>query len=450
MDSIATPVAEGAKELFEDSPIAERRRAYWVAGAFFGVFLGAAALIPLDSGAVANGKVVVSGNRQAVQHREGGVISGLYVKEGQYVKKGQLLLAIAASEIAATERGLAAERLSLLAQRQRLMVERDGLAKMSPPPEFAALSDEDRQLAQDAFEGQRRLFVARNNSSGAQHGVLSQRSRQTEQQINGFRQQMVSNREQRRLITDEIVGMKQLEAKGFASTNRIRALERAAAQLDGEYGALSAQIATSRESIGEVAMQGLSIDNSRLQDVSEQMRDVSLRLDEIGPKLAAAKEQLARAQVRAPSSGRVVGLKVFTVGGVVSPGEMLMEIVPQDRELVIEALVSPKDADDLYPGLAAEVRLPAIQERNVPILQGRIDTVSADSFTDERTGQQFFRAQVRVLEAELDRVKAVRPGRAVIQAGVPAEILFPLRKRTALRYLLEPLTQSLWLAGREE
>lgn len=435
---------------FEDSPYEERRKAYWIAGTFFVAFLGAAALIPLDSGAIAIGKVVVSGNRQAVQHREGGIVSRLYVKEGQYVRRGQLLLAIAASEIAATERGLAAEQFSLLAQRQRLRAERDGMTSISPPPEFEVLADEDKALAQEALDGQRRLLLARNHSSGAQHGVLSQRTRQSEQQIDGFRQQMVSNREQRRLIADEIAGMKQLEAKGFASTNRIRALERAAAQLDGEYGSLSAQVATSRESIGEVAMQGLSIDSSRLQEVSEQMRDVGLRLDEIGPKLAAAKEQLARAQVRAPASGRVVGLKVFTIGGVVSPGEMLMEIVPQDRELVIEALVSPKDADDLYPGLAAEVRLPAIQERNVPILHGKIDNVSADSFTDERTGQQFFKAQVRVSEGELQRMKAARPGRAVIQAGVPAEILVPLRKRTALRYLLEPLTQSLWLAGREE
>lgn len=433
-----------------DDPRSEKRLAAIVAGLFFIVFLGWAAFVPLDSGAIATGTVAVSGNRQAVQHRDGGIVSALHVREGQIVRKGQVLLSISANEIEATERGLAAETYALIAQRQRLIAERDGLGAMARPAEFTALTGDDAKLAEDAWQGQVRLSAARRNAKGAQHGVLSQRSRQADEQIAGYERQLAANREQRALLADEIKGMKQIEAKGWAATNRIRALERAAAQLDGEYGALGAQIARAREGIGEVSMQSVSIDRDTIQEVSEQLRDVNVRLDENRPKLAAARAQLARTQVRAPASGKVVGLKVFTVGGVVAAGEVLMEIVPQDRELVIQAVVSPRDADDLFVGQNAQVRFTAIQERNLPILEGRISRVSADSFTDERSGEHFFRAEVRVPEGELARVRAVRPGKSIIQAGLPAEVLVPLRKRTALGYLLEPLTQSLWLAGREE
>lgn len=432
-----------------DDPVREKRHGLIVAGAFFLLFLGGAAFIPMDSGAVATGTVAVSGNRQAVQHRDGGIVSELKVREGQTVKKGQALLIIATNEIAAGERGLAAETYGLMAQRQRLLAERDGAAGMTPPAEFAALVDADRLLAMDAWQGQMKLFAARRGSTHAQHDVLSQRTRQNDQQISGFAQQMKSNREQRRLLDEEIMGLRQIVEKGWASINRIRALERAAAQLDGDYAGQKAEIARLREATGEVSMQSLSFDRKVTEDVSEQLRDVSLKLDANLPKLAAAREQLARAQVRAPASGKIVGLKVFTVGGVVQPGQVLMEVVPQDRELVIEAMISPRDADDIAPGQRAQTRFSSIQERNIPILNGVVSRISADSFTDERSGEKFFRAEIRVPQSELDKVRMVRPGKSAIQAGLPAEILIPLRKRSMLGYLLEPLTQSLWLAGRE-
>ena len=432
-----------------DNPVGEKRKAYWVAGAFFVVFLGAAALIPLDSGAVGTGTVVVTGNRQAVQHRDGGVVAELHVKEGQSVKKGQILLTIAAVDIAAAERGLTAETLSLLAQKQRLYAERDKSQRVINPPEFAFLPETDKPLAIAALEAQRRLFAARQTSTGAQQGVLQQRSRQIQEQIKGFEQQIISNREQARLLAEEIAGMKELEERGFASKNRIRGLERAAAELDGQSGSLTAQIARARESMGEVSMQSLSVESGLLQDVSEQLREVNSRLDEIRPRLTSVREQLLRAQVRAPSSGKIVGLKVFTVGGVVAGGELLMEIVPQDRELVINAQLAPRDADDLSVGPEAQVRFTGIQERSVPVLVGKISSVSADSFSDERSGIPYFTAQIRIPASELEKVQSIRPGRSIIQPGLPVDIVFPIRKRTALSYLLEPLTQSLWLAGRE-
>jgi HlyD family type I secretion membrane fusion protein len=429
-------------------------REKWLAGGvaalFFVVFLGWAAMVPLDSGALASGTVTVSGSRQAVQHRDGGIVSAIHVQEGSVVRKGQVLLSISAGEIHAAERGLTAELFSLLAQRQRLLAERDGLGRMTPPAEFAGLTGPDRLLAQTAWDAQLRQFGTRNASAGAQKNVLTRKSRQTDEQIRGYRRQIQAINEQRRLLAEELKGMREIAAKGFAATNRIRALERSAAALDGEYGALTAEVARGGEAIGEVSMQSIALDRDLAEQASEQLRQVSLQLDKSRPRLAAVRAQLARAQVRAPTSGKVVGLSTFTIGGVVSPGQLLMEIVPQDRELVVSGNISPRDADDVHVGQSAQIRFTALQERNLPILNGTISRLSADSFTDERSGEQFFRAELKVPAHELARAQAIRPGRRVIQPGLPVDILIPLRKRSALGYLLEPLTQSLWLAGRED
>ncbi|MDQ3140281.1 MAG: HlyD family efflux transporter periplasmic adaptor subunit [Pseudomonadota bacterium] len=268
------------------------------------------------------------------------------------------------------------------------------------------------------------------------------------EQIGGFTYQMRSNREQTRLIGEELDGLRALLPKGYVSINRVRGMERTAAELDGSHGAYRAEIARASEAIGEARLEVLTLDKRRLEEVSGQMREIQIRIDEIMPKLTAVREQLARSTVRAPAGGRVVGLKVFTVGGVVAAGEMLMEIVPQDRALVIEGKVSPTDADDLIPGMKTQVRFSALQERNLPILNGQLTKVSADSFEDQRSGMHYFKIEAIVPPNELAKLDLVRRGGA-LRAGLPAQVLIPLRKRTALDYLIEPLSQSLWKAGRE-
>ena len=449
MATALIPLASGLPVEVSDSPAIERKVALWVGAAFFVGFLGWAAATPLDAGAFAQGVVAVSGSRQAVQHREGGVVSALLVKEGDSVTQGQPLLKILSGDVEAEERGLTSEYLLLLAQRARLIAERDGRSVMETPAEFASLPRKDRAIADEALRGQKRLLQARRAAVTAQKSVLGQRSRQAGAQIDGYGATIDSTREQRRLIQQELEGMRLLEKKGFASINRVRALERAAAELDGNLGQNAAMIARTRETIGENRMQAVSIDRGVIEDVDTQLRDATLRLNDIQPKLGALRAQIARAVVRAPASGRVVGLSIFTVGGVVSPGQTLMEIVPQNRELVIKARISPDDADDVHPGMTTRIRFPSFHERDIPNLEGRLTTISADSLTDEKTGIHYFGAEVRVPESELRNIEVVRPGRPAIQAGLPAELLIPLEKRTVLGYLLEPLLQSSWRAGRE-
>jgi HlyD family type I secretion membrane fusion protein len=431
------------------SPRSEMRRGLIIAGTFFIGLLGVAAVIPLDAGAVAQGVVAVSGSRQVVQSKDGGIVTALNVTEGQKVNRGDILIQISEGQLAATERAMTGEFVTLLAQRARLEAELSRAGAIAEPIEFKTLQPSDLALATDALRGQRLLFDARRSSAATERGVLGQRIRQQSEQIEAFNYQISSNREQQRLIGDELNGLKELEARGFVSKNRIRAMERGAAELDGNFGALNADIARTHEGIGEAQLQIASVGRRMIEDSATQLRDVQLRLVELQPNLLATREQLSRSMVRATATGRVVGLKAHTVGGIVNPSEVIMEIVPQNKELVVEAKASPNDADDLKIGMTTQVRFSALQERNLPTLYGKISKVSADSFEDERSGMRYFNVEVQVPAKELAKIQKIR-GENAIRAGLPADILVPLRKRSALSYLLEPLTHMFWLSGREQ
>jgi HlyD family type I secretion membrane fusion protein len=416
---------------------------------FFVILLGWAAFAPLDAAVPAQGVIAVSGNRQTVQHREGGVVTAINIREGQRVNAGDVLIEMAAPELRAQERALTSDYLTNLAQRARLMAERAGQRNFPPPIEFASLSPEDQALAAQALALQRAQLNARVASISAQQSVLGQRSLQLGEQQGGYSEQIASLREQQRLLADELAGMREIEKKGFASVNRIRALERALADLKGREAAMRSEIARAGEGKGETRMQSVSIQTNALEQVATELRDTQARLSDVLPKLVAVREQLQRARVRAPVSGQVVGLSVFTIGGVVAPGQTLMEIVPDRRMLVIQAQVAPKDADDVYVGQEAQVRFVSVHDRNLPLLTGKVRTISADSFTDEKTGRSFFRAELEVTPEQLRRVGGTL-GHGQLRPGLPVEVLLNVRKRTALQYILEPLTRNLWGSLREQ
>ena len=431
-----------------DSVLPELRIGGVVAGVFFLGFLGWAAFIPLDAAATADGVVAVAGNRQAVQHRDGGIVTMLNVQEGQMVKEGDLLLQISASELVAQERGLSGEAISLYAQRARLIAERSGDARLVRPPELQNLSAEDKLLADEAMASQQGLFATRRSSRDNERDVLQQRIRQHDEQISGISHQQVSNELQKQLLGEELQGLQKLVPSGYVALNRVRAMEREVANLDGRDGSLRSDAARLTEAIGEARLGMISIDRRTQEEVATELRDVQVRLDEVLPRLNATRQQIGRATVRAPATGQVVALKVFTKGGVVIAGDTLMEIVPTDRRLVIEAKAAPTDADDLTIGMTTQIRFPALQEKDLPIIEGQISKVSADSFEDQRTGLHYFEIEVMVPPESLEKLKEFRADGG-IRAGLPAQIVVPLRKRTALGYLLEPLSSTFWKVGRE-
>ena len=212
---------------------------------------------------------------------------------------------------------------------------------------------------------------------------------------------------------------------------------------------MTAEMARAGEGIGETRMQGLSLMRQSQQDVATDLRDTESKLSEVLPKLVAAREQLQRAQIRAPATGRVVGLSIFTVGGVVAPGATLMNIIPDNPQLIIEAQVSPADADDVYSGQDAQVRFESVRDRSLPLIQGRVRMISADRFTDEKTGRAYFRAEIEVKPDELRKIQSVL-GRGQLRPGLPVDAMLSVRKRTALQYLLDPLTGTFRHALHEE
>lgn len=442
-------VLPAGPEAVDGDPSRDIRLGTIIAVAFFVIFLGWAALVPLDAGVHAAGQIAVAGNRQSVQHRDGGVITAINVREGQHVKAGSVLIELSAPELKASERALTSDYLTLLAQRARLMAERTGQRDFAAPPEFATLSPGDRDMAMQVLAMQRSEMRARSGSVSAQQSVLGQRAKQLGEQQGGYVKQRQSLREQQRLIGEELAGLKSVAEKGFASMNRVRALERAQAELQGQEAQMVAEYARAGQGIGETRMQSISVSSDRLTQVENDLKDTQSKLSEVLPKLVATREQLQHSQVRAPATGQVVGLQVFTVGGVVSPGQKLMDIVPDGKELVIQAQLSPTDADDVYAGQKAQIRFASVHNRTLPLFTGTVRTVSADSFSDEKTGRSFFRVELVVPDAELNRVRSVL-GNGELRPGLPVEAVLTVRKRTALQYLLEPLTGALWRSGRED
>jgi len=439
----------GAETLAIDDERREVRLGIVVAGLFFILFLGWAAFARLDSAAYASGQLVVSGQRQSVQHRDGGVVAKIEVTEGQQVRKGATLVELAGAEVRAQERALAAQLVNLQAQRARLNAELAGTPAISWPAEFRSAGGSLRDAIPEAVRVQSSEFAARRSALVAQSQVLGQQSAQSNQSAAGYQSKMVSSAEQERLIQAEIDALRPVADKGFVSQSRMRALERAKAELQGQRGQYQASVAEARSAASGGRLRQIEAEKSYRERASAELRDVEYLLGELTPKYRAAKDQLERLRIRAPVSGTVIGLNVFTVGGVIAPGQTLMDIVPVNSDLVVGARVSIDDADDLSVGQEAQVRFLGLHDRNIPVITGTLTKLSADSLTDKESGDVFYTAEVRVSAEQTQKLKAVRGKNFELRAGAPVAVLIPLKKRTALQYAFEPLTETMWRTFRE-
>lgn len=444
----ALPALTPAREIAD--PRRDLRQGWIIAGVFFLGFLGWAALAPLDAAAMGSGALTVSGQRQTVQHRDGGVVGEIAVREGQKVTKGQMLLRIAAPEVQAQERALTSQAMRLLALRSRLESEIAGTSDIHVPTEFAMFTGQDQAEARRILNLQYAERSARAATLAAQSGIATSRASQSGSAGQGYGSQAVSSREQVRIIDQQIEAYRPLAEKGFVSQTRMRELERMRADAAGEGGQYSAMVSQSAAAAQENRLQGTESRQSFRERVGSDLRDVEIQLGDVLPKLAAAREQVSRTDVRAPATGTVVGLTVFTTGGVVSPGQKLMDIVPDNQPMVIEARFSPQDADDLRIGQEAQVRLSGLKDRSSVPLIGKLTRVSADVFTDEKTGMTYFTGEVVVDRDELAVLQSTQGQTMQLRAGLPAEVMVRLRPRSALTYLLEPLTDQFWGSMHEQ
>ena len=408
-----------------------------------------AAITPLDAAAFGPGQISVAGHRETLQHREGGVLKSVNVKEGDHVMAGQVLIELVGADVTANKQALSFQLIGLKAERARLQAEQFGSRGFAQPADFASLPPEERAEARRAMDVQRERMMTRAMSVESRKTVLRQRVEELREQIEGFKRQLESTDEQRRLLVEERISIKSLADQGYAPMSQVRSLERSIADLDGRRGQYIAQIGQSRQQIGEVQSQVAQIDSDQREQIAKELRDAEFQINDVSPKLTAATDQIGRIQLKAPATGTVVALTVFGVGGVIAPGQRLLDVVPDHAPLVIAARFNPNDVDGVHVGKVAEVKLGGEKDRAMPILKGVISRLSADSLVNEKTGQPYFSAEVTVPPDQMAMAYKARGAEAAMRPGLPAQVIVPLAKRTALDYLIEPLTRTLWRGFRE-
>ena len=409
----------------------------------FGGFTTWAALAPLASAAIAPGIVTADTNRKTVQHLDGGVIAEIAARDGDRVEARQVLMRLDDLETRSVVTLLEGQRRAYAAQESRLVAERDKKDRLVFPKDLADLRTVP-EMAQ-ILSGQERIFQSRRASLEGRIEVTRQRIAQYQAQIKAFEAQFEAGRQQLDLIREELVDVSELTAKGLERKPRLLALKRQAAGLDGDQGEFLNSIAQAREAIAEAEMEILSAEADHQSEVATELRDVQVRLAEVTEKLAAAQIRQGRRDVLAPEAGTVLNLRYFAPGAVVPPGGPILDLVPRDDSLVVEARVKPSDIDVVHVGLSAKIVFSAFKSRTTPQIDGRVTRVTADALKDEHTGEFYYVARVAADPAQLGKLADVQ-----LQAGMPAETLIMIGERTMLEYLIQPIRDTFRRAFREQ
>lgn len=393
---------------------------------------------------VASGRVEVDRNRQVVQHIDGGVVVELSVDEGDTVEQGQLLVLLddadLLSELVVTEGQL----WEIMARRGRLEAERDAAETVDFDPQLIAAAQEDAEV-QGFMDGQDRLFAARQDTLDRNVDQLRKRIAQIHSQVQGVDAQSVALQRQLELIQAELEDQQQLLDKGLAQATRVLALQREEASLSGRVGELQASRAQSEGRITEIEIELLKLDTARREEAITTLRDLRYRELELAERRRQVKQQLDRLAIRAPVSGVVYGLNVFTLNSVVRPADPLMFIVPQDRPLVAAVQVPTIHVDQVFPGQDVSLRFSAFDQRVTPELTGHVVHLSADAFQDDQTGATYYKAEIQLAEGEAEKL----PSDVSLLPGMPVDAFLRTQDQTPLVYLTKPLTDYFVKAFRE-
>ena len=409
----------------------------------FGGFATWAALAPIDSAAVATGVVTVEGSRKTIQHRDGGIVAEILVREGDRVEQDAVLVRLDDTEPGAQLEIVRSQYIAQLAEEARLLAERDALPAPRFPPELKALADDPRVV--EAIAGQRRVFEARGETLEGEEDVLRQRIVQLHEQIKGL-EALISTKEKRiALYREEIDGLLKLFDKQFGDKGRLRELERLEAELLGEQAEHRSAIAAARVRISETELEITQVRLRFASEVVEQLRDVETQLSDHRERMRALTKTLERTEIRAPVAGAVVDMQVHTLDGVIRPGDKILDIIPENEPMIVEARVAPTDIDKVFPGLEADVRFSAFNASTTPTVPGQVMTVSADRFTDPQTGAPYYLARIRVTPEGMDSLQDL-----VLLPGMPADVMIKTGERTFFEYLIRPLTDRLAKAFRED
>jgi HlyD family secretion protein len=401
-----------------------------------------AATTQIAGAIVAQGLVVVETNVKKVQHPTGGVVGEIYVKNGQRVEAGDLLLRLDET-LTRVNLQMVTKQLDELAVREaRLKAERDDAPTFAVPEVLLARTGESD--IKEILKGEESLIRSRRESMTGQKSQLTERSLQLGKEAEGIAAQIAAKRKEIGLIADELEGLAVLEAKQLVTTTKVAALKREKARLEGELGQYEAAAAQTSGRKAEIALQIVRLEQELKTEVVKELREVQSKTAELIERRIAAEDQLRRVDIRAPQSGVVHQLAVFTQGGVINPGEPILLLVPEGDRLVIEARIAPKDIDQLSIGQTTHIRFSAFDQQTTPQVAGEVISISADLTRDPATGESYFTARIAMPEAELAKLGANK-----LQPGIPADIQIKTQDRTALSYLMKPLSDQINKAFRE-
>jgi HlyD family secretion protein len=409
----------------------------------FGVAGVWAAVAKLDKAVIATGFVETETNRKTVQHLEGGIVRQILIKEGDHVTEGQVLFRLEQVQAEANNESLSNQLDSALALEARLVAERDGALKISWPKEFT-----DRLIEptlSHTLDDQIHQFEERRGSLEGQKNVIESRIVQLHKEIDGISIEKASTESQTTYINQELVGLRELAGKNLVPVTRVYAMERERTRLEGSVGRAVADMAKAESSIDEMNIQIQELTQKFQEEVASSLLDARQKIADLRERLSVSQDVVNRLAITAPRAGMVQNLKVFTIGQVLRGGEPLLDIVPDNDALVVHAEFSTTDIDNVFAGMTSEVRFPAFHSRTIPVMLGKIESISHDRLLDESTHQYYYLGLV-----SLNRGDIPDEYRSRVRAGMPAEIIVSSGERTVLNYLVGPLSSSLRKTFREQ
>lgn len=406
----------------------------------FGGFGTWAALAPLNAAAVARGEVKVESYRKTIQHMEGGIVRSIMVKDGDAVRAGQPVVLLDDTAIRARWSQLTFQFWDAQATRARLLAERAGAAAI----DFSAMPNHDHPRAREVMRAQEQLFKARKAMVDGQVAVLQKRNQLYEREAEALVAEQNSADRQLRLIQQEVKSTQYLVDRGLGRMPQLLSLKREAERLTGQRDDYGARVARLRQAQASTELDIANITFKQMDEVATSLRETESQARDLEQQLTAATDALKRTVVRAPQAGVILGLSVHTVGAVVQPGDKLMDVVPRDERLIVEARLAPEDIDRVHAGREARVRFRTFLHGLTPPATGQVTNVSADLFHDERTGQPYYQARVALDPESVAKL----PG--PLAPGMQTDVLITTGERTTLEYLIDPLSRAISTAMREK
>ena len=411
----------------DDRPI--RRVGYLMLLVTFGLFGGWAALAPLDSSALAPGVVTVKSYRKTVQHLEGGIVRELRVHDGDLVKSGDVLLVLDNTQARSDMETTRSQLIAALQLQARLEAERDAL----PEPVAVPTLDLADPRVQEARDSEARIFQTRRTSLLGEIGLQETTIGQIEEQVRGFKAIIASKQMLAASYQEEIVDLRALLAEGYVDKQRLREQGRSLARLHTEIAESQSEIAQARVHVDEAKLKILQLKKAFASEVAGLLGDARTKVYELRERLATLQDRDQRTDILAPESGMVMGMTVHTLGAVVSPGTALLDIVPANEELIVEAQVSPMDIDRIALGKLVDIRFSAFKSSTTPVIEGRLVQISADRLINKDTGAAYYLARVALTDKGRQTL-----GNLTLVPGMPVEVLVNTGARTLLQYLIQP------------